>query len=814
MRRLLFILLLASFTFALPASAAEVLPPASERFAAADPEEVPSFQRHVVPLLGRLGCNGRACHGSFQGQGGFRLSLFGYDFQSDHGEVLKRISRDKPEASLILEKPTLAVDHDGGKRFAADSWHYNLILRWLRSGAPGHSEDDAPFVSVEVVPPELVFTKAGEIRQLRVTARWADGSAEDVTPLCRWRSNDESVAAVSESGLVTAAGKGDTAIVAFYDNGVAPVPVLLPISEKAFPNYPDVPTPTKIDELVAGKLRKLGIVPSELCTDAEFLRRVSLDMTGTLPAAEEVSTFLADQSPEKRTKKIDELLARPAYAAWWATRLCDVTGNSERNGPLGGEQALNREKAKQWYAWTYRRVADNMPYDQLVEGLVLAIGHQPGQTYEDYCSEMSSYFRKENPADFTSRPTMPYFWTRRALGKPEERALSFSFAFLGVSLQCAQCHKHPYDQWTKQDFDQFAAFFTAIKYNDGNKGLVQEMKSEVGLTGDQDSGAYKRQFVELLQQGKVLPFKNLSVPQRANTARKGGRPSAKFGRVFTPKLLGGEEVIASQYDDPRRPLMDWIRQEDNPYFARAFVNRVWAGYFHAGIIHPTDDMNLANPPSNAPLLDYLADEFVKHGYDMRWLHREIASSRTYQLSCRPNETNAGDERNFSRAVLRRMPAEAAYDAIHLATASDEALKALHSDPAGTRAIGAASCFAGRRDENSYAVNLFGKPPRAINCDCERSAEPSLLQTVYLRNDPELAKLLDRPEGWLNQISRSKSADRDELIRQAYLRTLSRLPQDKELAIARDHLSEAGKTASGLRDLLWALLNTKEFIVIR
>jgi hypothetical protein len=260
--------------------------------------------------------------------------------------------------------------------------------------------------------------------------------------------------------------------------------------------------------------------------------------------------------------------------------------------------------------------------------------------------------------------------------------------------------------------------------------------------------------------------------------------------------------------------MDWMRQEDNPYFARAFVNRAWANYFNVGLIDPPDDHNLANPPSNPALLDYLASGFVKSGYDMKWLHREITSSRTYQLSWRPNETNRHDERNHSRSVLRRLPADVAYDAIVLATASDDARKLLHADPAGMRAIGVVSCFSGGRDANNYAVTLFGKPPRGINCDCERSSEPSLLQTVYVRNDQEVLKLLDRKDGWLQQVVRSKMRDHDELVRQAYLRTLSRLPDEREAAVAKKHLAEASDTIAGLRDLLWVLVNTKEFIVNR
>jgi hypothetical protein len=808
-----------AFLPAAAAAAADPLPPASSRYAAADGDEVPDFQRHVAPLLGRLGCNGRACHGSFQGQGGFRLSLFGYDFKADHDALVggksPRVNARSPAESLILLKPTLAEPHKGGKRLPPGGWEHHLLLRWAKAGATGAKDKAATFAALEVTPREVVFGKAGETAQLRAVAWWSDGTAEDVTPLCRFRSNDESVATISDSGVVTAAGAGDSAVVVFYDNGITPVPVLRPVSDKVGANYPAVPTPTKVDELVVAKLRKLGVVPSELCTDAEFLRRLSLDLTGTLPPPGEVAAFLADSDPGKRAKKVEELLSRPAYAAWWATKLCDFTGNSERNGPLGGEQGLNRQKAGQWYDWVYRRVKDNEPYDKLVAGIVLAVGQRPEQTYAAYCAEMSGYFRANNPADFAARPTMPYFWTRRAFGKSEEQALAFAHAFLGVNLQCAQCHKHPYDQWTKQDFDQFTAFFAGIRYGATSRAEVAAMKKDAGLGGlDEDSGAYKRKFAELLADGKVLPFKALHVPQ-SKAAKPGAKPNPRAGRVLTPKLLGGEEVVNRDYPDPRQPLVDWVRDADNPYFARAFVNRVWATYFGAGLIDPPDDLNLANPPTNPELLDYLADGFVRSKYDMRWLHRTIATSHAYQRSWRPNDTNRHDERDNSRAVLRRLPAEVAYDAVVLATASDAERKRLDADPAGLRAIGRTSGYAGaarRGDDSAYAATLFGKPPRAINCDCERSNEPALLQTVFLRNDPEVLNLLDRPDGWLKQVAKAKTRDADELVRQAYLRTLSRLPDEREMGIAKGYLEK--NATGGLRDLLWALVNTKEFILNR
>lgn len=801
------------------AFADEPLPPADQRFAA-EGDETPSLQRHVLPLMGRLGCNGRACHGSFQGQGGFRLSLFGYDFQADHQALTAgdrpRIDRKSPKDSLALLKPTRQVAHKGGKLMSVGGWEHRLLLRWIAAGAPPAKDEDPDFVSLDVTPREIVFGKAGAKVQLRVVANWADGVREDVTPLCRFRTNDESVATVDESGQVTSVGKGGTDIIAFYDNGVAPVPVVLPVSDRVGADYPAVPTPTKIDELVVARLRKLGIVPSAPCTDAEFLRRVSLDLTGTLPEPAEVTAFLADQTADKRARKVDELLARPAYAAWWATRLSDWTGNSEATGPLGGERLLNREKSRQWYEWMHRRIADNMPYDKIVEGIVLAVSRRPGQTYEDYCKEVSSYFKKEAPGDFAARDTMPQFWMRKTVGGTEGKALAFAHAFLGVSLQCAQCHKHPYDQWTKQDFDQFAAFFSGVSVRRGNKVEVEAMKKAVGLTGDEDSGAYARTFVKLLEAGNVLPFAELTVPPPSKApprpkvvpkvAPKNGVPTR---RVITPKLLGGDEVVTAEYGDPRRPVLDWMRQPDNPYFARAFVNRVWANYFNVGLIEPTDDLNLANPPSNPALLDDLARRFVASGYDMKWLHRQITTSATYQASWRPNETNKHDERNFSRSVVRRLPAEVLFDVLGQATANDAARRAFHDDPVRTRAIGFASGFSGKRPEG-YAVALFGKPARVLNCDCERSPEPSLLQTVYLRNDAEVLALLDRPQGWLKQVRKDQGTE--ELIRQAYLRVLSRLPDERETGIARKHLE--ADAAGGLRDLVWALVNTKEFQVNR
>ncbi len=796
----------------------EPLAPVNERFGAAEAMETPDFQRHVLPLLGRLGCNGRACHGSFQGQGGFRLSLFGYDFNADLAALTDdrsgRVDLTHPASSLILMKPTLTEEHEGGERFAEGGWEYRLLHRWIETGAAGRSEDSPQFEALVIEPSEVVFTKPGEKQSLRVTAHWADGTVEDVTPLCRFQTNDDSLAEVSPEGVITALGPGDTHIVAFYDNGIAAAPVILPVSKRVGEAYPQVRASTEIDRLVLAKLRKVGAAPSEICTDAEFLRRASLDVTGTLPTPAEVEAFLADSSADKRARKIDELLSRPAYAAWLTTRLCDWLGNTPQNMQVGGEQSMQRDKSRLWQQWLQRRVAENRSYAEIAEGIIMAVSRREGQTDDEYFEEFSAYFRSEDPADFTERDTMPFFWCRGRFSPPQ--TLRFAHAFLGVRLECAECHKHPYDQWTQADYQDFGAFFSEVGFRySSTRGEVKELKEKLGLTADQDSGGYKRLFAELAHGGTVVPWGEITAP---DWQKRKPRPKAgsSGGRVITPRLLGGEAVIAEQFSDPREPVMQWLRDPENPYFARALVNRLWAGYFGIGLVEPADDMNLANPASNEPLLAWLARDFVASGYDLKHLQRTILTSDTYQRSWKPNETNSLDERNFSRALVRRLPAEVAFDALVFATSNSAQQQALvnDADTVFSRQIGFPEN--GRNEPGAYAVELFGKPDRQEVCDCARSAEPSLLQTIYLRNDAETLGLLSRKEGWIHEMEQLGAEEirgrGDALIREAWLRTFSRPPRAEELEIGRVQLARGEDPAAALRNLLWALLNSKEFLL--
>ena len=780
---------------------AQVLAPSSERFAKSDLKETPDFQKHVAPLLGRLGCNGRSCHGSFQGRGGFRLSLFGYDFKMDHEALLAKSSAEQTPRvikngsadSLMIRKPSMQVDHQGGQLIELGSWQHHLLKQWIDSGAAG-SEKRHELERLELEPSEVVFTTKLQSVKLKVVAVWEDGSREDVTPLCRFRSNDDSSVAIDDDGMLTATGRGDTHVIAFYDNGVGAVPVLRAFSDHVEPLNPEPTNKVSIDSFIEAKLTKLGIQPSRLCTDTEFLRRVSIDLTGTLPTPSEVQEFVADPFDGKRKRKIGELLSRPAYAAWWTNRLCDYTGcNPNQQAELGQETSV------QWFTWINKRLQDNMPYDEFVERIVLAQSRGDGQAYDDYASSTTAHYRDETGEAFSQRQTMPHYWSRRSQTKSEDKALAFAHSFLGIRLMCAQCHKHPFAPWTQSDFQQFSKFFDNVKF-----GVVpetdkryRELARQVGLNVRGKNGSSVRKDVlRRLKPGQTIPWREVHITKRSEP--------------ITLSLLRSRKITLTGGGDPRAAIMRWMKQPDNPWFARAFVNRVWAGYFHVGIIEPPDDLNPANPPSHPKLLDWLTHGFVKSGYDMKWLHREIVSSKAYQRSWKPNSTNRDDRGNFSRAIPRRLPAEVIYDIVKQAVAGSDKQEEVRTDLT-RRAIGHLSM----RLAGTYAMHVFGKPERAVNCDCERVSKPTLLAAIFLQNDPLVEQRLVE-SGWLQEIGTKEQAggksDPSNLIRTAWLRTVNRLPREDEQSRAAKHLANAASQTDGMRDILWALINTKEFIL--
>ena len=877
-----------------------VIQPVSKRYSAKKISETPDFQRHIVPLFGRLGCNGRACHGSFQGRGGFRLSLFGYDFVADHKSLhdkeSPRVDVGTPLESLILAKPTDADNHEGGLRYKKGGWEYKLLKKWVDAGAKYNPRKRQRLVKLQVTPNEINFRREGQKVQLKAVAHWSDGTKEDVTPLCRFKTNSKQQAKITANGLITSNKPGDTHVVVFYDKSVVPIPVMQPVSNFVGNKYPSVTTPTKVDKLVVTKLRKLGIVPSDKCNDDEFLRRVTLDLTGSLPSPGDVEKFLADKSPNKRSKIVDKLLESPAYAAWWTTKLCDFTGNNEydlRNAFPGN--ARRGRPSQDWYDWIQKRVAENKPYDDIVAGIVTATSRKKGQSYTDYCKDMSAMYKKSSKKKFAEQKSMPYYWARISLRNGQTKAIAFAYSFLGIRIQCAQCHKHPFDQWSKQDFQAFTGFFNRVTFTRNRprdpktRKEYDQILKNLGLAGKRRNNILRRELPKKLDEGKTVPFPELVIAEPRRRRRRGRNRNR---RVVKPsaKILGGKRITFEPKEDPRNALMKWLRDPKNPYFAKAFVNRVWATYFNVGIVNPPDDHSLANAPSNKALLDYLAKEFIAKGFDMKWLHREIINSDTYQRSWRPNETNRRDELNFSHAVPRRLEAEVAYDAIYHATSSDDELSELHESLNGRaiRLAGASNRYRRGRNQSRYALSVFGRSTRTTNCDCDRTTEPSLLQTLFTQNDRDMLTLIDRRKGgWMNQIAeelgvknaakertnairfnqriyrqigqvnrrlqqtrkgkaknkkklitryqkqvkslrkrlkkvaRNKgrgvkvkltSEQLDKVVKQAYLRTLSRYPKSSELARCKQYIADATDTLNGIRGMFWALLNTKEFIV--
>ena len=899
----------------------------------AETTEVPDFQKHVSPLLGRLGCNGRACHGSFQGQGGFTLSLFGYDFEADL-KALKdkeagRINSSEPLESKILVKPVDADQHEGGQRFKKDGWEYWVLRKWIEAGAPkthaSQKGDIQKLVRLEVSPTEIQFTSQDQIKSMHAIAIWEDGSKEDVTSLCRFTSNDTSIAKIDEKGLVTSGEAGDTHVVVSYDNAVVPVSVLRPIGKSGQLQQQIADAKSDIDKLVLKKLDKMGITPSGIATDAEFFRRVSLDLAGTLPSSDQVRKFLDDSSKDKRSAMIETILESPGYAAWWTTFLCDMTGNNDDQ--LKNFLPIPQYASQHWYQWIYARVAKNTPYDEIVEGIVTAVSREPNESYQEYCEKMTKILDDKSGKSFAERTDMMYYWARQNQRTAEEKAISFAYAFCGVRIQCAQCHKHPFDQWSKQDFDQFERLFDGVVANQGqninnflpeSKEIAEKMLSELGIAKSLKNNDLRNKIQEAVNKGKTVPFPELyakvpKVQSKVDKDKKGKNLADTTKKPPTARLLGAEYVDLSTVADPREPLMQWLRRKDNPYFAKAIVNRIWAHYFQSGIVNPPDDLNLANAPSNAELLDYLANGFIESHYDLKWLHRSILNSATYQRTWQSNETNALDRRNFSHALLRRLPAETAYDALRIALSDSEQARALcnvESDRAMTMAGASAQNKGGKGALSSYALTVFGRSIRESNCDCDKSSDPSLLQTVFIRNDADVLKAMNDEHSWLVQVAKEynlpsprknatapprmdekkdmrtvddldkdvrkfrkqlevlsakednekaikrvksdlalaekrlkevsaklnsridakaveavyselalpksdnglSQTDSAKIVDEVYLRTLSRRPTATELERSQNAIAIAENPTNGISDVLWALINSKEFIL--
>jgi hypothetical protein len=699
----------------------------------------PSFVRDVLPALAKVGCMAGSCHAKAEGQNGFKLSVFSYDPKGDYAEIVKeargrRVFPAAPEESLLLLKPTATIEHGGGERFEVGSDTYNLVAEWIRSGMEYQRPDEPELVSIRVEPHERIYKKRAS-QQLRVQANYADGSKRDVTRLADYVANEKEIATVTEEGLLRVGTlSAESVIVARYMGFVDGARVTVP-TERMLPasRYAKLPANNFIDDLAYAQFRKLGLFPSELCTDEEFLRRATLDTIGVLPTADEARAFLADTSSEKRSKWVEQLLARPEYADYWANKWADLLRpNPDRVG------VKSIFVLDQWLREQFRQ---NTPYDQFTREILLAEGNNhrlgPAVVYRD---------RRE----------------------PSELTTMFSQLFLGTRLECAKCHHHPNEKWSQADFYQFAAFFGPMK----QKGT--------GLSPPISAGMETFYFV---------PGGTVKHPVTEE--------------VMKPRPLDGPLVNVSTNVDPRREFADWVTNPKNPFFAKAAVNRVWASFFGRGFVQPVDDFRASNPTVNEPLLNALAQDFAKNGYDFKHLMRTILSSRLYQLSSTPNEFNMADTKNFSRSYRRRLPAEVMLDAVADVTGVPDEFNGCAP---GTRAMQTWSY-----KMRSQFLDAFGRPNSSSDCPCERDARTSVVQSLHMMNSRGLQSKLSSKEGRVKQLADSILTP-EEIVTELYLITFSRRPTEEELhtAAALFNAPDA-KRQTATEDVLWALLNSAEFV---
>jgi hypothetical protein len=702
-----------------------------------------SFANDVMPILARAGCNSGACHGAASGKKGFKISLRGYDPPTDYvtltrGTEGRRLCLNDPDCSLVLLKPTGLVPHEGGERFDVHSEYARTLRRWIAEGA-GSDLDRAPkLIDLDVAPAFRTFATPGLEQQLLVTARFSDGSSRDVTADARYSSNNDSAADPDETGLVRMRHKGEAAVMVRYGALVQVATFVVLEHNPAFA-WTDPPENNFIDQLVNAKLKRMEILPAELTTDEEFLRRVSYDLLGLPPTPDEVRAFLADTRTDKRARLIDALLERPEHADYWALKWGDLLKIRF--------DLLNDKGTWGLYRWLRDNVAGNKPFDRQVRELVAAEGS---------CAEY--------PA--------ANFW--RIFPNPDDASEEVVQVFFGVRLMCAKCHDHPFEKWVQNDYYGMTAFFSQVTRKPG------------------------------VRNGDLVVFCG-ETPALATHPRT--------GQALPPKFLDGVAQPVTAEQDARRLLADWMTRKDNPFLARATVNRVWSFLFGRGIIDPVDDIRSSNPPVNGPLLDALARDFVDHDFDMRHLLRTILNSRTYQLSARTNPFNRDDTQNFSHALPRRLSAEQLLDTLGQVTGIPETFTPRYSG-AGTVALPAGGVRAGQlpdRQLTAEMLELFGRPKGETSCSCERHEEARMTQALHLINGKSVADRLANPAGRVAKLVQTPGMSDEQIIEELYLAVLSRLPRATEKELMRKHFAASGDKLKAAQDVTWVLLNSKEFL---
>lgn len=699
-----------------------------------------SFRHDVVAALNVGGCNMGACHGTPSGKNGFKLSLRGFDPTSDFVQLTRdqfgrRSDNQHPENALVLLKGLGRVPHEGGARFGPSSLPAEVLTAWLAAGLPDDRKDLPGVKGIEVLPGSRIQLTPARWQQLAVRATFTDGTQRDVTRLTNFSSSDPAVADVTPTGLVEFSRPGEVAILARYLEEMVSVRLTYLEPREGFA-WPNPPEHNFVDTHVFAKLKQMTILPSELCTDAEFVRRAYLDCVGRMPTADEARAFTADAGPDKRNKLIDKLVTLPEFADFWALKWADVLRSNRKTIQLKGSTG--------YQAWLREKFATNEPFDAIVTELLTATGNS-------YTNPPANYYR------ISKDPTV--------------LAESTAQLFLGVRMQCAKCHNHPFERWSQDDYYGLSAVFARVRTKPA--ATVSDAKPNAQQTAE---------VVLVSRDGEVT--------------------QPRTGRQMKPRFPGDGDQDLPPGTDRRQAFADWLTETDNPFFTKSVVNRVWFHLMGRGIVDPVDDFRESNPSSNDELLAALADDFAKNGYDLRRLVTTILKSRTYQLSALPNDTNRDDTKYFSRAVTKLLTAEQLLDAICDYTGVPEKFAGL---PAGTRAIQLPD-----GEVNHPFLKTFGQPARELACECERESDGNLAQALQLINGPTVNEKVKNPNNRLGSLLGAKKAD-VEILNELYTVALARLPDADESKVALAHVAKGEDKRKAWEDVMWALLNTREFL---
>jgi hypothetical protein len=760
-----------SFSLRLSPLAVAVLLCAAPTAPAAEP---PDFRREVAPLLSRAGCNAGACHGNFNGKGGFRLSLRGEDPAFDYAALTRdtlgrRTDPLHPEQSLILQKAVGAMAHEGGRRFGPDSAEYATLREWIVAGTPDSPAKQpaltrltvgvTDFAKVPVGPPrplmntaaDHVVVEPAESVTLRVEAAFADGTTRDVTRLAVFEPSDPDVVAIRGDGTAFRERFGETAIQVRYLQGQTAVRLAFVPARPEFRWPADLPERNFVDTHTFAKLKSLRTQPAPLADDSVFLRRAFLDILGVLPTADEARTFLDDKSPDKRARLVDALLRRPEFADFWALKWADLLRNDEK--------VLDPKGVRVFYSWIRDQIAAGLPLNEFARAILAGRG-------STYAEPQANFYR--------------------ALREPYGRGEAAAQVFLGVRVQCAKCHNHPFDRWTQDDYAEWSAFFARVQYR-----IVDNNRRD--------------RFDQHEFDGEQIVFQD----------RTGELSHPRTKERVPPKLLGTDAPLNLPPDTDRLQLLaDWVADPANPFFARAQVNRVWSYLFGRGLVEPNDDFRAANPPANPALLDALARDFAEHRFDLRHLVRLIATSTTYQLSAETDDTNKDDVANFSHALIRPLAAEPLLDGFSQVLGVPVRFDGY---PLGTRACQVADAQVSRRGvldtPSARFLKTFGKPDRLLSCDCERSDDTTLVQAFQLITGRLLHQLLAAPDNRIDRLLKDGSDDA-AILEELYLTALCRRPTEREQRDVVAYVARAANRRAAWEDVAWGVLNAKEFLLRR